>query len=274
MKLSRLLPAVAGLLLLSACGYNSMEIQGIRAASPTGGTAFTRALVKEYQAQVEEEINVEYEWHHASIIARKGLQAANGEAVLPWGQETWPSPASAVATMNSERARLIKVLDGGARSGKPETAARAQVMYDCWLEETYEEQDDGVCKAAYMKAMAELEAPVAVAAPKRFQVFFDLNRTAITSEAAKIIAEAAAEAKKRGSAIDVIGHADNSGPKGSKYNMELSVKRADAVKAALVGQGVDAKKVTAAAKGDTAPQVPTPANTREPRNRFVEIILK
>jgi OOP family OmpA-OmpF porin len=274
MKLSRILP-IAGMLLLSACGYNSLEIQGIRAASPTGGSAFTRALTTEYKALVEEEITVEYEWLHASIIARKGLQAAAGETVLPFGQDTFPSPAAKAAEMNSERARLIKVLDAGARNAKPETAAKAQVSYDCWLEEVWEEQDDGVCKAAYMKAMAELDKPVAAVQPKNFQVYFDLNKADITADAAKTIAAAAAEAKKMGAkSISLIGHADNSGPKGSAYNMGLSVKRSDAVKAALVKQGVDAKIIAVAAKGDTSLQVPTPANTREPRNRRVEIVLQ
>lgn len=275
MKISKLLSVFAGLFLLSACGYNSLEIQGIRAASPTGGTAFTQALVVEYKALVEEEINVEYEWHHASIIARKGLKANAGEAVLPWGQETWPSPAANVAEMNNERARLIKVLDAGARSEKPAIAAKAQAMYDCWLEEMWEEQDDGVCKAAYMKAMAALEKPVPMArAPKSFQVYFDLNKSDITAEAAKTIAEAAAEAKKTGAKqINLVGHADNSGPKGSAYNMALSVKRADAVKVALGKQGIDVKMIGIAAKGDTSLLVPTPANTREMKNRRVEIVL-
>lgn len=276
MKLSGFLPAVAALFLLSACGYNSLEIQRIRAASPTGGTAFTQALVTEYKAQVEEEITVEHEWHHASIIAAKGLKAAAGEVVLPFGQETFPSPAAKAGEMNSERARLIRVLDAGARSAKPAVAAKAQVMYDCWLEETWEEQDDGVCKAAYMKAMAELEQkPAAVAAPKNFQVYFDLNKADITAEAAKTIAAAAAEAKKSGAkSVSLVGHADNSGPKGSPYNMALSTKRSEAVKAALVKEGVDAKAIVMSAKGDTSLQVPTPANTREPRNRRVEIVLQ
>jgi outer membrane protein OmpA-like peptidoglycan-associated protein len=274
MKFSRFLP-IAGMLLLSACGYNSLEIQGIRAASPTGGTPFTRALTTEYKALVEEEITVEYEWLHASVIARKGLQAAAGEIVLPFDQNAFPSPAAKAGELTSERARLIRVLDAGARNTKPETAAKAQVMYDCWLEETWEDQDDGVCKAAYMKAMAELDKPVAVMAPKSFQVYFDLNKSDITAEAAKTIAAAAAEAKKSGAKqISLIGHADNSGPKGSPYNMGLSVKRADAVKAALVKQGVDAKVIAVAAKGDTTLQVPTPANTREARNRRVEIVIQ
>lgn len=275
MKLSKILPAVAALFLLSACGYNSLEIQRIRAASPAGGTPFTQALVTEYKAQVEEEITVEYEWHHASIIAQKALRAVDGEAVLPFGQETFPSPAAKAGEMNSERARLIRVLDAGARAAKPAVAAKAQVMYDCWLEEVWEEQDDGVCKAAYMKAMAELEQKPVVMAPKNFQVYFDLNKADITAEAAKTIAAAAAEAKKSGAkSVSLVGHADNSGPKGSPYNLALSAKRSDAVKAALIKEGVDAKIVATAAKGDTSLQVPTPANTREPRNRRVEIVLQ
>ncbi|MBF0169246.1 MAG: OmpA family protein [Alphaproteobacteria bacterium] len=276
MKFSRILPAVAGLFLLSACGYNSLEIQGIRAASPAGGTPFTQALVTEYKALVEEEIKVEYEWLHASVIAKKGLQANAGQVVLPWGQETYPSPAPQVAEMNSERARLIRVLDAGARGSKPAVAARAQVMYDCWLEEVWEGQDDGVCKAAYMKAMAELEAkPAAAAAPSRsFMVFFDLNKADITAAAAKTISEAAMEAKKTGRAsINLVGHADNSGPKGSAYNLALSQRRVDAVRAALIAQGIDTRIISSHAKGDDALLVKTPPNTREPQNRRVEIVL-
>ncbi|MFA6020040.1 MAG: hypothetical protein WC722_07235 [Rhodospirillales bacterium] len=60
----------------------------------------------------------------------------------------------------------------------------------------------------------------------------------------------------------------------AKLVSALATKRNEAVKAALVKEGVDAKSIVMSAKGDTSLQVPTPTNTREPRNRRIEIVLQ
>ncbi|MGE4281833.1 MAG: OmpA family protein [Magnetospirillum sp.] len=118
-------------------------------------------------------------------------------------------------------------------------------------------------------------APIAKPAPaplKNFIVFFDFNKSDITPEAAKIITQAVDTAKKGGSTrVDLTGHADRSGP--DKYNMALSLKRANAVKAAMVKQGVPADQISVVGKGETAPLVQTPDGVREPQNRRVEIVL-
>lgn len=51
----------------------------------------------------------------------------------------------------------------------------------------------------------------------------------------------------------VTGHADRIGTEA--YNMKLSQRRADAVKAYLVGQGVDASRIETAARGESEPVV-------------------
>ncbi|MCA1907210.1 MAG: OmpA family protein [Magnetospirillum sp.] len=124
-------------------------------------------------------------------------------------------------------------------------------------------------------APAPAPAPVAKPAPaplKNFIVFFDFNKADITPEAAKIITQAVDTAKKGGSTrVDLTGHADRSGP--DKYNMALSLKRANAVKAAMVKQGIPADQISVVGKGETAPLVQTPDGVREPQNRRVEIVL-
>lgn len=109
--------------------------------------------------------------------------------------------------------------------------------------------------------------------PKTFIVFFDWDKSNLTAEATGIVAAAAAYAKQHGAAIiEATGHADRSGP--ATYNMGLSARRADSVRAKLIELGIAATEIAVAAKGETDPLVPTEDGVREPQNRRVEIILK
>ena len=130
-------------------------------------------------------------------------------------------------------------------------------------------------------------APVPVAAPapapapapvkpvqvqKNFIVFFDFDKAAITPEASAVIQQAANAAKTTGAArIDLTGHTDLTGSE--RYNLALSVKRGDAVKARLVSLGIPADQIFVVGKGKSTPLVKTPDGVREPQNRRVEIVL-
>jgi len=95
----------------------------------------------------------------------------------------------------------------------------------------------------------------------------------ITPEARQIITNVAEDFKKTGfSRIIAVGHTDTSGS--AAYNMRLSVRRADAVKAELVRLGVPAGTITTIGRGQEDLLVPTPDNVREPKNRRVEIKLE
>lgn len=110
------------------------------------------------------------------------------------------------------------------------------------------------------------------AAPKEFIVFFGYNKSNLTAEANQVIREAAAAAKEYGSAtITLVGHADRSGS--PKYNMALSQRRAGAVKAGLVAEGVAGGAITTSARGESEPLVQTDDGVREPQNRRVHINL-
>jgi len=123
-------------------------------------------------------------------------------------------------------------------------------------------------------------APAAVVAPpvvapkaKSFLVFFDWDKSTLTDRARGIIKEAAAASKAmKHTVIEVNGYADTSGT--PKYNMGLSMRRAQTVAAELVRNGVAKQEIAIKAFGDTVLLVPTGPGVREPQNRRVEIIIK
>ena len=60
----------------------------------------------------------------------------------------------------------------------------------------------------------------------------------------------------------------------ASYNMGLSIRRAEAVRAALVSQGMFESDISVIGLGEEDPLVATADGVREPQNRRVSIELK
>ena len=105
-----------------------------------------------------------------------------------------------------------------------------------------------------------------------FMVFFDWDRSNLSSQAESTIQQAANAYKTTGSArVTATGHTDKSGPE--NYNMALSLRRANTVKDSLVRNGVPASAISVIGKGESQPLVQTADGVREPQNRRVEIVI-
>lgn len=116
------------------------------------------------------------------------------------------------------------------------------------------------------------EKPVAEV-PKQFIVFFGFNKSNLTAEAVRVVADAAEAAKKHGSAaIAIIGHTDTSGS--TDYNMALSMRRSQAVKDSLIANGIEASMISTAGRGESELMVTTGDGVKEPQNRRATIDLK
>jgi len=115
--------------------------------------------------------------------------------------------------------------------------------------------------------------PAPMVAPPSFMVFFDWDRANLSQQALNTIKQAADAYKAKGNArITATGHTDTSGS--ASYNMALSLRRANAVKDALVRNGVPAQAITVVGKGQTDLLVKTADGVREPQNRRVEIVIQ
>lgn len=109
-------------------------------------------------------------------------------------------------------------------------------------------------------------------APGHYQVYFGFDQSTVTPEAQGVIAAAAEEYRRTGSAqLSISGYADRAGS--DEYNIGLSQRRADAVAAELEANGVPTSMVSTAALGESDPAVPTEDGVAEARNRRVVIVL-
>ena len=103
-----------------------------------------------------------------------------------------------------------------------------------------------------------------------FIVFFDWDKDEITPQAAGILDNAAGAYQQTGRAsVTLAGHADRSGS--DAYNVGLSQRRANNVRAYMAGRGVPDGSITTEAFGESRPLVDTADGVREPQNRRVEI---
>jgi hypothetical protein len=129
----------------------------------------------------------------------------------------------------------------------------------------------GACDSQPQQALTAPPAPPpSVAQAPSYLLFFDWDKSNLSPQAMATISQAAAAYKATGGArISDVGNTDTSGSTG--YNMALSIRRADAVKNALIQNGVPAAAIESTGRGETSLLVQTPDGVREPQNRRVEL---
>ncbi len=271
-------PIAIGLGAALLAGCSGQAIERFESTQATGDP-FTQRLAAEYRQTVAFEAAEMFDWTDAAYFARKGTQVAAGERLPPEAVEDWQIPAALVEEMSVAHGRLAKVLDDGARELDPDAAAVAQAKFDCWIEqqeENHQPEHIAACRDDFLVALTTIEdklAPAAVVDLPVHLVFFDHDSAEIPAAAGEALT-ALIDAAKSGGApqITVVGHADRSG--GEAYNQGLSMRRAEAIKAALVTAGIDGARIMLEAAGETAPATVTPDGVREPANRRAEILLR
>ncbi len=272
------------------------------------GTAFHQGLYEGYIGLRDERVHVldPLDGEHFNHKARRAARRSN---VMPDRAQDRRLIDEDVAVFKSAWKRIHDAWDRGGRSLAPADAAKAQVSYDCWIEAregansgyglgniaSFRNKDAEACKAAFEEAMAAVEAAAnlhltmlerkpapamaaapapapAMEAPKPFIVFFGFDSADITAAGNRVIDDAMATAER----MDIVdftitGHADRAGVEA--YNLQLSLRRANAVREELLARGVKASGISVAGRGEAENAVATADGVREAANRRVEIIL-
>ena len=261
------------------------------------GPEFSTSLYHGYLDLAEYEYS-EADYRDSDYFSRQAIKAASGNAPEPRDVRGRDLPSDYQGEAIASRARLMRVFEKGGRTRWPTEAARAQVMFDCWMQEQEEDHQPShinQCREAFMLSIAKLEAATeprrqmadagpgdqvamrdgalgagSATAAAHFIVYFAFDRSEISPTAKRVIRDAVAQAQKLGAKrIDLTGHADRAGE--VPYNQNLSLDRARAVASAMRTAGIDDSVVGLTALGENMPAFPTADGVRDHRNRRVVI---
>ncbi len=246
--------------------------QVAKRTTPTG-SAFNRQLYDGYMALAAAE-RAEYDWADSRHFADKALAAAEDQEVSPDALYERKLPADKRDEIKLARKDLTSVLERGARSRLTADAAKAQVSFDCWVqeqEENHQSEDITACRNDFYTAIGRVQTALGLRKGDDYVVYFSSGSANPAKRQLDKVMDAATIAKGGSLKVLVSGHTDTTGT--GERNKLLAAERAEAVKKLLLSAGLKDDQIVTSAYGAARPAVATGPGTPEPRNRRVEIKL-
>ncbi len=278
--------AAAGTLALAlgACGETELQKaqeqqpQPVTSTQAAAGTPFSQSLNRYYLEASQSQWTGQKDFFGSEHLAKKAQATGQGLVVAP---DTLAERGPAIkkgGELTESRARFMSAMSRDAATKIPEETARAQVAYDCWLEEAADpvqaveskwlEGKVRNCRKDFYEAMAKVDE---VTKPT-YVIFFNNDSATVSDAGLQTLREAAAFAREdHVIRVNVVGNADRTGT--PEYNQALSEKRAKEVERILTAAGVGKNLIAAEGRGENDPQVATADGVPEPQNRNVTIIL-
>ena len=259
--------AVGALFILGACS-SSREVSEAAALTPTG-SGFSQNLHKDYVALAESELK-QGDRGSATHYASKAKQAASGQAVAPDEVASRSIDPPVSTTLSDARTRLVTALGSPEATKKPEAAAKAQTMFDCWMEqqeEGWQYDDIAACRKGFDTAMLTL-APEKVAekTPERQVVHFKFDSTELTEQSHAQMADLVREVQlAKPKSVQILSYTDLSGDK--IYNAKLAAMRGKSIEDKLKDAGAEVINVDA--RGAVDPVVDTPKPNEQNRRAVI-----
>ena len=242
-----------------------------------------------------------HDWNSAKLYSEKALRALSGENIYPEKINYWKLSTEIAKDIKSGYNNLLSIYDE-AIIKNPKNLAKAISSLDCWAEqeeEKWQTWDIEKCKNDFHSAMHDIynvlteedekeestkiiaqeaeedETPkvVIVTENERKEVmqiiYFDFDNSKLSEISKNKLIYFLDKNKKKLSRYIIFGHTDTKGP--SKYNMDLSIKRAESVKEVLLNQGIASEDISILGKGENELAIDTPDNTKHPANRRAEV---
>ncbi len=284
------LAAVGGVaLMLGACGQTELQKAEALPQQPATGTPFTQSLTGYYRQAAESQWTGSKDFGGSEHLARKAQAVAAGQVVAPDTIQEQGPGVKKNGELTEARERFMAAMGREAATKAPDDAARAQVAYDCWLEEASDptlakegawlEKKVRNCRADFYTAMDRVDAATKLVGQyvrhDRYVVYFDNGSAKLTPQGTTTLRNAVEAARENHNHIlhvSVSGGADRTGSE--QANQALSERRAAAVREFLAQNGVAPNLIFAEGRGEHDPQIATADGVAEPQNRSVAIIFE
>jgi len=264
---------LAGTMLVLVAACQTWDAQEVLTQAPNrDAAAFDQALAGHYKTFAVSEA-ADYDWIDARHFAGKGGAAAQGKTPPPEDPASWRLPAAQISAIDHKRAHLMLLLDNGWRNVDPKTAAEAQFLFDCWVEqqeENWQPRDIAACRKPLETVLASALAEWPTLAQRRHVVRFDSDSVALDETAKAELLRVVRDVANLGRVeLAVIGHTDQSGS--IAYNHRLGSVRAWTVANYLVSNGIDAGHIAVKSRGENRPIAAAASGAPAAANRRVEI---
>ena len=297
MKTSKLI-YLFPLFFLMACSAAYDQVKEIDIKNPN---TFQQHLLNNYKINASFEAEKMHDWNSAKLYSEKALRAFSGENIYPEEITYWKLPNEIAKNISSSYNNILSIYDE-AIIKNPKSLAKAISSLDCWAEqeeEKWQTWDIDKCKNDFHSAMHDIynlltsddeqeeiakvidqetekdDSPQVVIVTENENkevmqiIYFDFDNSKLSEVSKNTLFNFLDKNKKKLSRYIIFGHTDTKGS--SQYNMNLSIKRAESVKEALLDQGITPDDISILGKGENELAIDTPDNTKHPANRRAEV---
>ena len=297
MKSKYLLPIFSILIFLMGCSASYKELTTMETNKPKN---FQEYLLSEYKNRATFEAEEMHDWNSAKLYSEKALKSLETDEIYPEEISYWKLPEESINEIRIAHDNLMRIYRD-AKKIDPFNLARAISSLDCWSEqqeENWQTWDINSCKNDFLNAMHNIYEKISTQENEQENTNKNNNLENETKDEVTIVTknenkelmqiiyfdfdqfnltEVSKDKIKNflvnyGSVINeylVVGHTDTKGT--NKYNLSLSIKRAEFVKKILINYGVKQSSIKILGKGEETLAVNTPDDTKQPANRRVEI---
>lgn len=186
-----------------------------------------------------------------------------------------PPPAPVAPPVPKETVTLLPQADGSASAVVVTSAAQVVVLDRPYMIASFDAGVIGVTETSAETVQERFSDLIAAdpPGPKQFLLFYELGDIKLTAESIALYEQVKAELKNYPAGeVVVIAHTDRTGS--VKSNDQLSMRRAESVKALLIEIGISEHIIQVAGRGENEPLVPTKDGVAEAQNRRVEIKVR
>ena len=298
MHIKYLIPYLSIIIFLSGCSASYKQLSTMESKNPS---SFQEYLLNEYKQRATFEAEEMHDWNSAKLYSEKALKSLETDEIYPEEISYWKLPEENINEIRIAYDNLMTIYKD-AKKIDPYNLARAISSLDCWSEqqeENWQTWDINSCKDDFLKAMHDIYEKISIEEKEQETsnkeeknsnnetknevtivtknkneelmqiIYFDFdkfNLSEVSKEKIKLFLD------NNSSTIEeylVVGHTDTKGTK--KYNLSLSIKRAEVVKEILINYGIQQSRIKILGKGEESLAVNTPDDTKQPANRRVEI---
>ena len=261
---------------------------------------FSKNLAKFYKEKAIFEAKEMHDWNSAKLYSEKALKAIEGEEIQPQEIDYWNIPKKNVLQIQKSYNNLMEIYNE-AKIIDPYNLAKAISSLDCWAEQQEEEWqiwDINKCRDDFLNSMHLIykkitesnknenkksqsqnninseNGSVSVVTKNENEkimhiIYFDFDKSNLSETSKNKIQIFLDEVRDKIKNYIIVGHTDTKGTK--DYNLNLSQKRALAIKDILIEMGIKKENLRVLGKGEEMLAVPTKDEVKHPANRRAEI---